>query len=151
IARTVSYVPTSTTVDIYTKGTALLVEGKAFVKFDEAYTKMISFETPVIVTVTPMGESKGVYIESVSERGFIIKENGGGTSNIRLSWIAVGTKKGCDKLETPLELLAPDYDVNMNDVMFNENIKEKNAKPMWWDGEKLRFDKPVKSLAQTKF
>ena len=151
VARTVSYVPTSTTVDIYTKGTAVLMEGKAFVKFDEAYTKMISFETPVIVTVTPMGESKGVYIESVSERGFTIKENGGGTSNIRLSWIAVGTKKGCDKLETPSELLAPDYDVNMNDVMFNENIKERNAKPMWWDGEKLRFDKPVKNLAQKEF
>jgi hypothetical protein len=28
----------------------------------------------------------------------------------------------------------------MDDVMFDENIKERYGKPIWWDGTKLRFD-----------
>jgi len=141
--RTVSYVPTSTSVDVYTKGTAILSEGRSFVKFDDNYRKLISSETSPIITVTPMGQSNGVYIESVSERGFMVVENNNGTSNVRFSWIAITTKKGCERIETPAELLDPDYDANMNDVMFNDNKKDANAKPIWWDGKKLRFDKPI--------
>ncbi|MBI3500547.1 MAG: hypothetical protein HY063_02040 [Bacteroidetes bacterium] len=138
--RTVSYVPTSTSVDVYAKGTAALTNGKAFVRFDRNYSSMVSSEVPVIVTVTPMGKSSGVYIESVSAEGFTVVENNNGTSNVQLSWIAVGTKKGYEKVETPKELLSPEYDSNMNEVMFNENDLEHAGKPMWWDGSKLRFD-----------
>ena len=148
--RTISYVPTSTSVDIYTKGTFVLSEGKAFVKFDENYRKIISSETPAIITVTPMGKSNGIYIESVTERGFTVVENNNGTSNVRFSWIAVGTKKGCEKIETPAELLAPDYDANMKGVMFNENRTDTVAKPIWWDGKKLRFDKPIVNVGKTE-
>lgn len=148
--RTVSYVPTSTSVDVYAKGTAALSNGRAFVKFDRDYSKMISSETPVIVTVTPMGKSNGVYIESVSPEGFTVVENNSGTSSISFSWISAGTKRGYENVNNPAELLSPEYDANMNDVMFNENDKENSGKPIWWDGEKLRFDKIPEEIKPKK-
>lgn len=143
--RIVSYIPTSTSVDVYTKGIAKLSQGRVSVRFDTNYRKIISLEAPVIVTVTPMGKSSGVYLESVSSEGFTVVENNNGNSNLPVSWIAVSTRKGYEQPNTPVELLSPQYDGNMDKVMFNENNTQDSALPIWWDGKKLRFDGiPVK-------
>jgi len=137
--RTATYVPTSMTVDIYMKGTGTLVNGKATINFDKKYENLISDKEPVIVTVTPMGQTNGVYLESVKASGFSIAENNAGKSNTSFTWIAVATKKGYENPENPTELLSSEYESNLNAFMHNESDLENIGTPMWWDGTKLNY------------
>jgi hypothetical protein len=149
--RIVTYVPTSTSVDVYVKGTATMQNGKAMIRFDENFKNIISEKNLPVITVTPMGASNGIYIESISSDGFAVAENNNGTSNVSISWIAVGTKKGYEILETPAELLSNEFDSRLNDFMFNENNIESNAGAMWWDGKTLRFDSPPQPSSVPKY
>ncbi len=137
--KSVAYFSTSTNVDMYTRGTASLVNGRGVVKFDKNYSNLISSKSPVIVTVSPMGKSNGIYIESTNLEGFTVVENNDGKSNITFSWIAIGTRSGYEKTETPSELLSNDFELNMLEVINNENNPKSKNKPMWWDGSKLNF------------
>ncbi|MCD4793550.1 MAG: hypothetical protein K8R54_09975 [Bacteroidales bacterium] len=137
--RIATYVPTSMTVDIYMKGTGQLENGKATINFDKEYINLISDSEPVIVTVTPMGQTNGVYLESVKSTGFSIAENNAGKSNTSFSWIAVATRRGYENPENPKEVLSYDYDKNLSDHMFNDSDLENEGKPMWFDGEKINF------------
>lgn len=138
--RIISYVPSSTTVDVYSKGSNKLTNGSVAVKFDKSFNSLISHNVPVIVTVTPNGECKGVYVTDITESGFTVKELQGGVTNVNFSWIAIGTKRGCENPENPKEIMDTSFDSNMNSVMFNENNLNESAKPIWWDGKKVRFD-----------
>ncbi len=140
--RTASYASTSLSVDVNAKGTASLKNGEAEVKFDDKYVTLISAEKPIIVTVTPMGETKGVYIVSVSKEGFKIKENGGGTSNVSFSWMAIAEKAGYENPQISAEILSKEFDVNMDGVMHNDDA-EYESTPLWWDGNDISFDKNI--------
>ncbi|MEI7801488.1 MAG: hypothetical protein WCI97_02465 [Bacteroidota bacterium] len=68
-------------------GTATLVSGQATVTLDPLYleTVFIDANHPMIVTVTPQGDCKGLYVEP-GTTSFTIKELNGGTSNINCSY-----------------------------------------------------------------
>ncbi len=140
--RTASYASTSLSVDVNAKGTANLRNGEAEVKFDEKYAALISTEKPIIVTVTPMGETKGVYIVSVTKDGFKIKENGNGTSNVTFSWIAIAEKTGYENPQISAEILSKEFDVNMDGVMNNDIDESTTGKAMWWNGTDVQFGEP---------
>lgn len=150
--KTVSYVPTSTTVDFTTKGTGKLVNGQTFISFDENYSNLIDSKKPIIVTVTPMGESKGVYVSEVTSKGFYIKENGNGTSNVNLYWIAISEKINADDLSVPKEMLASDFDKNIDSFLtINEDTKDSEvSKAMWWNGSSLEFSELAPDEANEK-
>ncbi|MBN2892862.1 MAG: hypothetical protein JXL97_13425 [Bacteroidales bacterium] len=148
--RIATYVPTSTSVDIISKGTTKLSNGKAIISFDENFSNVVSQTEPIIVTVTPQGKTQGVYVETVKNSGFVVVENNNGKSTTTISWIAIGTKKGYENPQNPVELLAKDYDINMNNVMFNESDTENSAQPIWWDGQKLRFDEMPRDTEQNR-
>lgn len=139
--RTASYASTSLSVDVNAKGTAYLKNGEAEVKFNDKYSALISAEKPIIVTVTPMGETKGVYIVSVSKEGFKIKENGGGTSNVSFSWMAIAEKAGYENPQISAEILSKEFDVNMDGVMHNDNY-DYESKALWWNGTDVQFGNP---------
>ncbi|MBL0020652.1 MAG: hypothetical protein IPP17_30510 [Bacteroidetes bacterium] len=44
------------------------------------------------ITVTPAGNLNGVYVSAIDANGFWVKENNNGTSNVDLSWIAMGAQ-----------------------------------------------------------
>ncbi|MBI2280134.1 MAG: hypothetical protein HYU68_05540 [Bacteroidetes bacterium] len=140
--RTASYASTSLSVDVNAKGTSYLKNGEAEVKFDDKYAALISAEKPIIVTVTPMGETKGVYIVSVSKEGFKIKENSNGTSNVSFSWMAIAEKAGYENPQISAEILSKEFDVNMDGVMHNDNDTETNGKAIWWNGTDVQFGDP---------
>jgi hypothetical protein len=140
--RTPAYSVTSTDLKVYSDGTAMLVNGRARVYFDDNFKKIIT-KNPSI-TVSPMGRSKGIYIESIDENGFTVVENEDGSSTIQFSWIAVGTRiDNRNRLQLPNEILSADFDENLKEFMFNENNTEQSAKPMWWDGNKIVFGIPA--------
>lgn len=139
--RTASYASTSLSVDINAKGTANLVNGEAEVKFNKEYSGLISSERPIVVTVTPMGETNGVYIVSVNKEGFKIKENGNGTSNVSFSWIAIAEKAGYENPQISAEILSKEFDSNMDGVMHNDNF-DYESKALWWNGSDVQFGDP---------
>lgn len=139
--KTVTYAATSTTVDVSTKGTGKLVNGTAKIAFDANYSELTAKDKPVIVTVTPMGETKGVYIAEVTNDGFIVKENGNGTSNASFYWIAIGEKANANELNVPSELLAKDFDANLDSFLTIDEEANETSKAMWWNGSSLEFGK----------
>ncbi|MDK2770981.1 MAG: hypothetical protein KYX68_01945 [Flavobacterium sp.] len=141
--KSVSYVPTSTTVDFSTKGTGKLSNGETFISFDKNYSNTIDAKKPIIVTVSPMGESKGVYVSRVSKDGFYVKENGNGVSNVDFYWIAIGEKINANDLNVPTEMLAKDFDEKLDSFLtINEDAKGGDvSEAMWWNGSSLEFGK----------
>lgn len=149
-SKTAAYTVTSTESVVYKKGKITLNNGTARVSFDENYKNLLG-EVPV-VTITPMGQCNGLYIESIDKDGFVIKELNNGSSTVSVSWIAVGNR--IDATNTiPESVLDKNFDANINEVMFNENNKEQNAKAIWSDGRNIQFgvlpdnliEKPIKN------
>ena len=134
-----TYTTTSTTVNITTMGTGKLENGKIEVQFDENFANSISEKTPVNVTVTPLGNSNGVYVTNVTSRGFTIVENNNGASNVSFNWVAIGVKHNYENPQIPEEVLSSTYNKNMSNAMVSDNSGTV-ASPIWWDGTKVRFD-----------
>jgi hypothetical protein len=126
---------------VYCDGKAQLNSGSCKVIFDRSFADLISASNPATVTVSAMGECEGIYISSIDKEGFVVKESRSGQSNVAFTWIAVGTRVDADQVSSlPEDIMHKDFDNNMKGVMFNENNREKSATPIWWDGDKLRFD-----------
>lgn len=68
-------------------GQARLVQGEAFVSLDPLFleTVFIDEKHPMVVTVTPLGDCKGLFVEPGAS-GFWVRELQGGTSNVAFSW-----------------------------------------------------------------
>jgi hypothetical protein len=137
-----TYTPTSTTVDIITRGTGKLINGKATIRFDENFANSLSDKFPVNITIAPLGNSNGVYVSGTSATGFNVSENNSGQSNVEFNWVAIGVKQGYESPQIPQEILAKSYNQNMNQVMIPDNSTDvsKSSIPVWWDGKNIRFD-----------
>ncbi len=135
--KTAAYAVTSTESIVYKKGKTTLMNGIARVDFDKNYSALLG-EIPV-VTTTPMGQCNGLFIESIDQNGFTIKELNNGTSNVGIFWIAVGDRIDVQQNKLPKAVLEKDFDKNINEVMFNENSKTETAKAMWFDGTNVQF------------
>ena len=138
-AVTPVYAVTSTEATVYSKGTIQLVNGTAHVSFDSEYALLLG-ESPV-VTATPNGECNGLYIASSDKNGFIVKELMNGSSNATVSWIAVGNRVDNNPVDKAAEMVtAPDFERNVQQVLFSDGNLEGSAKAIWWDGTTIRFD-----------
>lgn len=140
-AKIVTYATTSTTMEVSAKGVGKLVNGKAQITFNKNYSDLIAKNKPTVVTVTPMGETNGVYVASVSVDGFTIKENNKGTSTADFYWIAISEKKDAETMTVPQEVLAKNFNENLNGFMNLEQESKENTKAMWWNGSSLEFAK----------
>lgn len=141
--KVASYMSTSIKPEVTVNGKINLQNGRAFVAFDKNFSQIISNLDDVIITATPQGKSNGVYIDQITKEGFLIVENNDGSSNVKIAWIAITKIKGEENPMVPNDLLATDFDQKMNQVMFNENNTQQEAQSLWWDGLKIRWDKPV--------
>jgi hypothetical protein len=126
--------------EVYAKGKAQLQNGRLYVRFSEVFANMAN-PNDVVVTVSPLASSKGLYIAEQDAQGFLVKENGEGNGNIAFAWTAIGTRKGLATAHAP-ELLQKDFDTKMNGVLFNDNNTTDRPQPIWWDGQQVRFDAP---------
>jgi len=141
-----AYTVTSTEVVIYKSGRGKLVNGIVQIIFDEDYNNILSKEELPIVTVTPIGDCKGLHINSIDHNGFTVAENQAGTSNVEFMWISVGKRIDSQISKLPDEITNSNFDRNLKGVMFNESNTEQSATPIWWDGAKIRFDQVNKGI-----
>lgn len=133
------YNVTAAEATIYTKGMARMENGTVYVAFDES-TKALFGETPV-VTVTPNGQCNGVYIESVDKNGFTLKELANGNATVNISWIAVATRIDNRMEEATRMVSAPDFEKNVQQVLFSDGNLDGSGMGMWWDGTQIQFGK----------
>ncbi len=136
--RVATYAITSPDVSVYTSGYGRLVNGKAQIKFNESFSKVIDEDTPVVVTVTPIGDCNGVHLMDINNKGFEVSENGNGNSNVRFTWIAIGTRKDSRNVTLPDEVLSSDYD----NIMKGYLVYEKDGSPyaIWFDKNTGTFE-----------
>jgi len=144
--RIATYATTSTKVEISTKGKHKLESGSVFVAFDADFMNLVSSAEPIIITCTPLGNTNGVYVSSISPEGFTVVENNKGVASVDFNWIAIGVKKGYEKTTISEEIIANDFEEKINGnsgVMYNDNNPQTPEYSIWWDGNKVRFDKPT--------
>ncbi|WP_445720084.1 hypothetical protein [Flavobacterium sp.] len=146
--RTISYTATSIEVDVTTRGTGKLSNGESFITFKEAFKNLVSENEVVNITITPTGETNGVFISKVTKEGFYVKENLNGRSNASFNWTAIGTRKGYENgVEISETVLSNNFDKNMNGVMNNDGGKEEGT-PVYFDGNNVRFERIPEGIIQ---
>lgn len=138
------YASSAMKVEISDRGKNALVNGQQYIAFDDAFKKVISANPDELtITVSPMGNSNGIYIASYDQNGFTVIENNSGSSNVQFTWIAIGTRKDYENMQHDAQILSNDFDQKMNGVMFNENNTIDTPQTMWWNGTQMVFDQPV--------
>jgi hypothetical protein len=105
----VLYTNVSTDVNVQTSGFSTLSKGICQIEFDDNFKNAVSPDIPVIVTVTPTGNSNGVYVSEVTKGGFTVVENNGGKSDVNISFIAIGRRAGYEQPRLPAEVISSDY------------------------------------------
>lgn len=92
--KVVMFCPEAPEVLFQDFGTAVLINGEAFVILDPILSKNIHVddEHPLKVFIQLEGECNGVYVTDKSSNGFRVKELNGGTSDTPFSWSIVATR-----------------------------------------------------------
>ncbi len=119
-ARAVLYTSTSADVMVMASGRGMLVGGSGTVTFDNTFTKVVSVDSPLIITVTPAGNTSGVYDASSGTSGFTVKENNGGTSNVSFSWIAIGTRRGYEHPQVAEDVVSAGFESKIREGLHND-------------------------------
>lgn len=135
--KTALYTSTSTDVTVMTSGTVLLSNGKASITFDPGFTASVSGDFPVIVTVTPSGNSNGVYTSEVTGSGFTVVENNNGKSNVTIHYIAIGRRAGYESPEISGEVLDVAYTGNMTRGLHNDVDTQANGEGLYYENGQL--------------
>lgn len=138
-SRIATYAATGLTQDVYAKGRAQMQNGQASVQFSADFAALIDSVEEVVVTVTPLGQSNGLYISEIGRNGFVIKENNNGTSPVAFTWIAVTTKKDAAKPVISDEIRDASFDQHLKDMMHDESESDPAPGSLWWDGQQVQF------------
>ncbi len=134
---TVLYTSVSTEVTVQTSGYANLSGGTATIAFDPAFAASVSPESPIVVTVTPMGNSNGIYLTDVSKSGFEVVENNAGKSNVKVSYIAIGKRAGYEHPVLPQDIIGGEYTNMMARGLHNDADTETNGEGMSYENGRL--------------
>ncbi|MCC2546901.1 hypothetical protein LJY25_10635 [Hymenobacter sp. BT175] len=141
--RVATYAASATTADVSARGRAELREGQAFIPFPAGFAQLLLNPQEATITVTPAGETRGVFVERVVETGFYVRENQQGHSRALLNWTATGTRRDVtDLAPMSAEVLDAQFDPRMRDLMHNEADTAAPRQAIWWDGQQVRYDQP---------
>ena len=139
--KTAAYSVTSREMTVYDKGFASLSGNEVEVSFDRTYSKLLADERPV-VTITPVGQSGNIYIKSITTEGFVVASDS--PQDIEFSWIAIGKRIDSEQAQqVPENLKSNEFDQNLRESLFNDGIKSRDARSMWWDGNRFRFGNKI--------
>ncbi len=132
----VLYTNVSTDVTVQTSGFSTLSKGACRIEFDDHFKRAVSPDVPVIVTVTPTGNSNGVYVSEVTKDGFTVVENNGGKSSVTVSFIAIGRRAGYEDPQLPVEVISWDYVDKLSRGLHDDADTETDGEGLYYqDGE----------------
>ncbi len=139
--QTVLYSNVSTDMTVQTSGFAELSSGKATITFDEAFINAVSPDFPVVVTVTPMGLTQGLYLTETSTSGFGVAEAGDAKSNTRFAFIAIGKRAGYENPVIPSEVTRTDYSEKISRGLHNDADTKSEGEGLYYENGKLSVGK----------
>jgi hypothetical protein len=145
----VMYTLVSTDMIVQTYGVGQLERGKANIAFDRSFAEVVSDTEPIVVTITPIGKSKGIYLEDVQKTGFSAAENDRGKSSVQFSWIAIGKRKGFEDIQLPREVVAADYDEKIKTGLTNDNDPSADGSGLYYQDGNLVNGQLKKSVKNT--
>ncbi|NVO02981.1 MAG: collagen-like protein [Bacteroidetes bacterium] len=134
----VLYTNVSTDVTVQTAGTAKMVNGTCQISFDKTFSSVISSQIPLVVTVTPTGNSNGVYVSEVNSNGFTVRENNNGTSNVNVSFIVMGRRAGYENPLLPAEVISKDYTSKIARGLHNDGDKSTDGEGLYFENGQLK-------------
>lgn len=135
--RTVLYTNTSTDVTVQTSGKAVLSGGRAVISFSPAFEAALSSDESLVITVTPIGASNGVYLDQVTKSGFTVVENNGGRSNVTVNYIAIGTRAGYENPSLAREVISADYDGKIARGLHSDADTQTNGEGLYYENGQL--------------
>jgi len=133
----VMYTLVSTEMTVQTYGVGQLINGKSNVNFDNAFAGVVSSGEPIVVTITPIGKSEGVYLEQVDGNGFSVAENNDGKSNVQFSWIAIGKRAGFENMSLPQDVIASDYNDKLQRGLSQDTDPNDQAEGLYYQNGRL--------------
>jgi hypothetical protein len=104
-ARVLAYAPREAQPMAEDVGEAMLVGGRAEVKLDRAFANAIDARRPYLVTLTPEGDSRGLFVAERDARGFIVREAQGGRSQLPFAYRISAKPFGVTDARLPLSNL----------------------------------------------
>ncbi len=135
--NTALFTNVSTDVTVQTSGYATLSGGKASIVFDPAFAASVSSESPVVVTVTPTGNSNGVYLSEVSKNGFSVVENNNGKRSVTVSFIAIGKRAGFEHPNLSVDVIDAGYTGKMQRGLHNDADTQTNGEGLYYENGQL--------------
>jgi len=131
------YSNVSADASIQTYGYSTLSDGRCEVKFDKSFSAAVSKNSPVIVTVTPMGNTGGVFLSEVNADGFKVVENDNRKSTVQFSYIAIGKRAGYEDPSLPQEIVAGDYVEKVSAGLHNDADMQTNGQGLYYENGQL--------------
>ena len=135
--NTVMFTQVSTEMTIQTYGFGQLQAGKSRISFDQSFADVVSTDEPILVSITPIGNSGGVYLEQVNGNGFTVSENNNGRSNVQFSYIAIGKRKGYENVNLPADVVASDYTTKIQRGLSNDADLNAQAEGLYYQNGNL--------------
>lgn len=136
--NTVLYTSVATDATIQTSGFATISNGKANIEFDSSFEQAVSDSEPIIVTVTPMGNSNGVYLTEITKSGFKLAENNNGKSNVSITYIAIGKRKGYENPVLAEEVISADYTTKIAKGLHNDVDMDSDGQGLYYEDGQLK-------------
>ncbi|MBK6964464.1 MAG: hypothetical protein IPH20_11165 [Bacteroidales bacterium] len=140
------YTNVSTDVTVQTSGVATLSNGRTSIVFDKVFAESVSSGAPVIVTVTPVGKSNGVYLDQVSKSGFTVVENNDGRSNVTVNYIAIAKRAGYENPNLSPEVVDAEYTGKMERGLHNDADTQTNGEGLYYENGNLVVGKHSSTL-----
>ncbi|HEY5093720.1 MAG TPA: hypothetical protein VII69_01230 [Candidatus Eremiobacteraceae bacterium] len=103
-----SYASRSADAEMSDVGTGSITDGHGIVQLDPAFARTLDMRSGYHVFLTPMGDSKGLYIASKSPASFEVRESQGGQSTLSFDYRIIGRAAGVKSGRLPaVRLSAP--------------------------------------------
>lgn len=97
-----AYAPEATSATIEDLGEARLEGGRAIVRFDRDFASTIDRSVGYLVFLTPMGDTRGLYVRLKTPAGFEVRETEGGRSSLLFDYRIVARPLGANGDRLPL-------------------------------------------------
>jgi hypothetical protein len=133
----VLYTNVSTDVTVQTSGFSTLSKGICQIEFDDNFKSALSPDVPVVVTVTPTGNSNGVYVSEMTKGGFTVVENNGGKSDVNIAFIAIGRRAGYEHPRLPAEVISSDYVDKLSRGLHNDGDTNTEGEGLYFENGEL--------------
>jgi hypothetical protein len=122
--RTIVYAaPEGDEVGVYTRGRARLAGGEARVALGESFKWVANPEIGLTVHLTPRGDCLGLYAETVTTEELVVRELGGGTSDVAFDYLVSGLRLGYEQMAPVQDKrdYAPVPELDATDTYYAEN------------------------------